>query len=395
MPVFYEPLYALQSAGGGPASLYIINPNTGAGTLVGPTGFTRVSAMDFHPRTGILYALKTGDSSPTTDGVDLLRIDTITGKGTLIGRVKSDTPGITTDVATGMSFDPNGILYANIFFDSPIMSSLDTMNIFTINTSTAQATHIGSRSDIGSGEAIAINSSGQLFEMRGAFIASAAVIELSKTTGAALSSVPMVTPASPGPPFLSDFRYNGAAFNPTNGLLLGSVNTGFGGSPQNWIGTLNPLTGITSLLTPTVDSLDAFAWQPLSSAVRWKVVLRNFFLAQASITALVGQRIFCDDLYSLHESVQQFPMITITLDRGNSYLGLASTFDILINGHSNRTFFEAHEVLQTITDISDPMTDWLGSSFSLRGFSNPVEEYDIKSRVYTARKRFRVNLVGA
>jgi hypothetical protein len=127
----------------------------------------------------------------------------------------------------------------------------------------------------------------------------------------------------------------------------------------------------------------------------FRVALRNHLIAVPGIATLVGSRVHYNQWYSLHANQQVFPMITIEHDRGNSYLGLSSTFDIFIKGHSNETYFEAHEVLQAVTDAVDPLTSHLNSSFCMRGFSNPVEEYDVKSRIYTARKRFRVNLVGA
>jgi hypothetical protein len=126
-----------------------------------------------------------------------------------------------------------------------------------------------------------------------------------------------------------------------------------------------------------------------------RVALRNFLLTKTGITVLVSTRIHYSEWYSLHSSAQQFPMITIKMDRGNSYLGLSSVLDIVISAHSNKTFFEANTVLQAVTDVADPTTEWLDTSFSLRGFSNPIEEYDTRSRVYSVRKRFRINLVGA
>lgn len=132
-----------------------------------------------------------------------------------------------------------------------------------------------------------------------------------------------------------------------------------------------------------------------TSIQEFRIAFRNFLIIVPGITRLVDDRVHYHQWYSLHESQQCFPMITIALDSGNSYLGLSSTFDIFIEGHSNLTFFEAHEVLQAVTDIADPLTQYLNSSFSVRGLSNPIEDYDIRSRIYTTRKRFRVNLVGA
>lgn len=73
------------STSNGPGNLYPISPSTGAATLVGPTGFTRVSALAARPKTpppDVLYGI---GSSGAFDAPVLFTIDPATGAGTLIG----------------------------------------------------------------------------------------------------------------------------------------------------------------------------------------------------------------------------------------------------------------------------------------------------------------------
>ncbi len=71
------------------SSLYKIHPLTGNATLVGPIGFNDVGGMDFHPLTGILYAV---GRRPASAVVVLLTIDPATGKGTEVMPLPIDCP---------------------------------------------------------------------------------------------------------------------------------------------------------------------------------------------------------------------------------------------------------------------------------------------------------------
>jgi len=54
-----SPLFGAAHSGGpsAPSTLYELEPTTGAATIVGPIGFNRVGGIDFHPMTGVLYAV--------------------------------------------------------------------------------------------------------------------------------------------------------------------------------------------------------------------------------------------------------------------------------------------------------------------------------------------------
>ena len=103
MPVFYEPLYAMQ-ASGGPSTisvLYIIDPNTGTGRRIGSTGVTRLGAMDFHPRTRQLFAVSASGFAP--NDTELYHIDPYTAEVDFIGNIISDDPGRIINAVFDMS----------------------------------------------------------------------------------------------------------------------------------------------------------------------------------------------------------------------------------------------------------------------------------------------------
>ncbi len=123
-----------------PSSLYTIDSATGKETLVGRIGFNDVGGMDFHPLTGILYAVgrRPANAAVGPGVVVLLTIDSVTGVGTEIVHVPSfcDPPGPLSDPGlrcmafADLSFGPDGVLYAVV----------GTTDIGTIDISTGAVT---------------------------------------------------------------------------------------------------------------------------------------------------------------------------------------------------------------------------------------------------------------
>lgn len=51
-------IYAVTGASGAASSLYSVDVSTGAATLVGATGFTHVTGLEYDATTGKLFAVK-------------------------------------------------------------------------------------------------------------------------------------------------------------------------------------------------------------------------------------------------------------------------------------------------------------------------------------------------
>jgi hypothetical protein len=82
---------ALNSSG--LSSLYTVDPMTGATTLIGGTGFSHVTGLDFDPITGTLYGVARDPFGSGT--ASLITIDPTTGAGTLVGTIGQQIADIT------------------------------------------------------------------------------------------------------------------------------------------------------------------------------------------------------------------------------------------------------------------------------------------------------------
>ena len=117
-------LYGISGAGGTASSLYQIDTTTGAGTLIGATGFSHVVSIDIHPVTGVIYGISNEFGGTNA----LITIDASTGAGTFVANVGGGNwPDIT--------FDSTGTLY------SWSEASPDRLN--TIDLTTGATTEIG------------------------------------------------------------------------------------------------------------------------------------------------------------------------------------------------------------------------------------------------------------
>ncbi|MFB5631365.1 MAG: hypothetical protein ACE5RN_07230 [Nitrosopumilaceae archaeon] len=219
-----------------PSNFYQIDPATGNAVLIGPTGFNRCSAIDFHPITNVLYGT-------CTDNLDqreaLVTINVNTGIGTRVGNT-----GI-TDI-TDMSFSNDGTtLFAHSF------------ELLKIDIMTGIATIVGGSGGIGSaGNGLAMSQSNQLFHSDEKELSI-----LDQDTGLQITSVlhgyPLVPDDLP--------RNNGMDFEPNSELLFASLKIGgevssSGISPQSFLVTVDTTTGTVTIVGQTVNGLDAIAF---------------------------------------------------------------------------------------------------------------------------------------
>lgn len=154
-------------------------------TELGLTAVPNISAIDFHPFTGVLY----GTTGFGNDNVGwLYTISTTNWTSTLVG----DT-GYTS--VSGLSFDDNtGILYGSATIGIPSNSSPDmAARLVTINTSTGAATLVGAYGASGSNvirgmDSLAVNPlTGTLYGIVNNLFDSSAddFFQIDKLTGAA------------------------------------------------------------------------------------------------------------------------------------------------------------------------------------------------------------------
>jgi len=120
------PIY-IESAG---TTLYVVNSDTAASTLVGPYGFAGVLAQDFSPN-GTLYAVVRGGNASLAQ---LATVNLQTGAATLIG----SPAGVQVEA---MAFTPDGTLYA-VGDANPASPTFNTL--YTVDQKTGAFTAVGS-----------------------------------------------------------------------------------------------------------------------------------------------------------------------------------------------------------------------------------------------------------
>ncbi len=121
-------------------NLYAIDPSTGQATLIGPLGVSHMHGLAFDNLTGTLYG-----SFGSEQGDGLYRIDTSTGAATLVGHIGHFYSNPYNSVH-GLAFHPlTGELYGAVPGpDNPLFGSENDGKLIRIDTSTGQGALIGS-----------------------------------------------------------------------------------------------------------------------------------------------------------------------------------------------------------------------------------------------------------
>ena len=131
----------------GPSTLHTIDPLTGAPSVVGPiTGFERVQGMDT-AMDGTLFAIAERDDGSDTNV--LITIDPDTGAGTEVGP---------TGLGTGMgvSFrNSDNVLFIDYWGEGTVLA--------TVNTQTGAGTDVGPTGTFGDGNGIAFSPGDELY----------------------------------------------------------------------------------------------------------------------------------------------------------------------------------------------------------------------------------------
>jgi uncharacterized protein DUF6923 len=126
-----ETMTLIYAMGERATALVSIDPQTGVGHVVGPTGYSTASKPLASDATGQLYTIVNSD----TEAAQLARLDRASGAATLVGQPM----GVKLNIM-GMAFSPEGVLYGggDVSPASPTFNSL-----YTIDLTTGRARQIG------------------------------------------------------------------------------------------------------------------------------------------------------------------------------------------------------------------------------------------------------------
>jgi len=229
----------------GLSTLYQID-NDGSAAIIGAVGFERCGAMDFSTE-GILYA--TCESADGSDIPLLVTIDPSTGTGTEVGPT-----GINPTISD-MSFrSGDETLYAYDGFSDP------EHTVYILNTSTGQAELVGDTgfSDA-SGNGMTFTQSDNLVQSpsRGGI---PMLYHINQFTGQ--SSFIKELAVLNAPPALVNYRLSALDIDPGSGQIYGILNDSRGTQGQfgpMYLASLDVQSGIITVIGQTADGIDAIA----------------------------------------------------------------------------------------------------------------------------------------
>ena len=235
------------TAAGAPGELYTINPATGAIiTDIGPlhdAGNTNypITGLAFHPITGVLYG-STGNAGAVD--AKLVTINPVTALVAVIGNFNTGltNAGGTPATMADIDFDSSGNLYG--------VASIGGPSLFSINTTTGQATLVGPNG-------VATSTTGGGLAIRGGSFYGTPTSSLFGTynpVNGAFSNI--VNPVKP-----VNGAYAALTVNPDTGELYG-LNLGSASPPPTHIVRFNPTSGAVTDLGASVTFLDAIAFTP-------------------------------------------------------------------------------------------------------------------------------------
>ncbi|MEY2543874.1 MAG: hypothetical protein QOE81_1335, partial [Verrucomicrobiota bacterium] len=256
---------------------------------LGPTGFA-ITGLRFDPTSGVLYGVTSEVSlnSPAS----LIRINPITGAGTLVGSEVNGRP------IADMTITRNGTLYG---------WGEGGDDLYTINKTTGVATKVGESGASTYGSGLSANSHDVLYNTNFGRTGPLRIID--KTTG-----LPTTVATLNGAPGTDGDPVNALAFN-SKDVLYGSIGT-FRTSTPGHLVIINTTTGAVTDLGVTISRLDALAFLFSNDPEELSAIYQIGF-SQATVQALNLQRRMDD----IRAGSRSFCPTDVVVDVGKDYGG--------------------------------------------------------------------------
>lgn len=246
----YELYGTTTNGSNGPSDLLALDPTNGDGITIATisgSGAHRVTGLEFSEE-GILYAVGEDEN----DVSSLMIINCYTAWAFIVGPTGIGSNQSITDI----SFDSNGVLWAYL----ETGSGNPTDQVGTIDLDTGAFTLVGDTGINDSGNGLSFTLSDELYH--------AGKVNLSlidQITGAGTT----VAPLDFDPPADTNPRIHAMDVRPANGIMFGSLNdkaSGSGATPENYLVTINLITGYVSFLAMpperAPDNLSGISFNP-------------------------------------------------------------------------------------------------------------------------------------
>lgn len=286
-----------EGSGNSPSSLYMIDPNTGNGTLIGPIGFNGVTGLEMLPD-GRLVASANMDEGEDKNNITvavLIEINKSTGQGTLIGVLgRGDVegecgrmPDISYDETTGqlLGYSDSCNIGDRGELEAALFESLE--GLYVINPNNADVTFIGPSGFRDGGNGMAVRpTDGTIFHVPND--AEGGLVILNRNTG-----LGTIIPGSEGN---IPLKIGALDFNPATNVLYGAhkPERRRGDGPREAVlnqteldslVVINQTNGITNIVGPSVPGLDAIVFARSVSQVP---TLSEYALIATALLLLAG-----------------------------------------------------------------------------------------------------------
>jgi hypothetical protein len=270
VPALGQVLYGAIGTSAVTSNLMIINPANGAlVSTVGAIGYA-VTGLAVHPTTGVLYG-STSNNSGLSPG-SLISINKATGAGTLIGSF-----GFPGQTMADLTFTSDGTLYGWL--------EANVDDLHTINLVTGAATVVGNSGLSTFGSGLGANGANVLYysgdgnrgELR----------TINRTTGLPATVATLSGGTSP-----DDSPLGAIKFSPGGVMYAVIIDFGQAARPTQLV-TINPATAVITDLGPSVNMLDAIAFDgapapaaavvPVPTLSQWALIIMAVLLAGAAM----------------------------------------------------------------------------------------------------------------
>ncbi len=252
--------------------LYSVNPENAQSNLLGPIGFSGITALEFLGDGRLVGSAKDDlDNGSFIRRSVLLEINPETGLGSEIGIIgREDT---TCGRAPGLTYDAdNNILYGTADRCTTMPAFLQTINQATGNGST-----IGPINGYSGGMGIAIRDDGVIFATGGS-VGTGFLITVNPSDG---------SPTEVGETGFTMERINALAFHPITGELYGTTVLPLPETSR--LVTVNTETGEATVVGDLPNCADGLVFKPLPPIITEVPTLSEWgLIAMAGILGIVG-----------------------------------------------------------------------------------------------------------